>query len=208
MTDSDDSSTLIPRKRPAQRRAEKTVDTILDAAAQILDRLGFDGYNTNAIASRAGVSIGSLYQYFPTKEAITAALIERGRRQVLDSIAEYANLEDWRGALQHVVVVAAEHQLSRPKLAKLLDSEEDRLSISVRDEHVAKAVRTLISKIVATPATAIGMESEAAAADVMLMIQSLTDGASKRDDTNIHGLQARIARAVFGYFNSTPPSSS
>ena len=66
-----------PRKRPRQARSKATVDTILAATARVLVKQGFDGLTTNAVAEAAGVSIGSLYQYFPNKEALVAALIER-----------------------------------------------------------------------------------------------------------------------------------
>jgi AcrR family transcriptional regulator len=66
-----------PRKRPRQHRSKETVETILTATARILVKLGFDGLTTNAVAEQAGVSIGSLYQYFPNKQALVAALIER-----------------------------------------------------------------------------------------------------------------------------------
>ena len=65
-----------PRKRPRQTRSKVTVDAILAATARVLVRHGFDGLTTNAVAQAAGVSIGSLYQYFPNKEALVAALIE------------------------------------------------------------------------------------------------------------------------------------
>ena len=63
---------LIPRKTPRQSRATATRDAIVEAAARILEADGMGGFNTNAIAARAGVSIGSLYQYFPAKDAILA----------------------------------------------------------------------------------------------------------------------------------------
>src|SRR2546430_5666111 len=66
-----------PRKRPRQTRSKATVDAILDATTRVLLELGFDGLTTNAVAHTAGVSIGSLYQYFPNKEALVAAVIER-----------------------------------------------------------------------------------------------------------------------------------
>ena len=66
-----------PRKRPTQARAQATVDAILRATAHILRTAGWDACNTNAVAKRAGVSIGSLYQYFPSKEALVAALAEQ-----------------------------------------------------------------------------------------------------------------------------------
>src|SRR3954469_24279894 len=66
-----------PRKRPRQARSKATVDTILEATTRVLVKQGFDGLSTNAVAAAAGVSIGSLYQYFPNKEALVSALIER-----------------------------------------------------------------------------------------------------------------------------------
>lgn len=66
-------STDTYRKIPRQARALASVDAILEAAAQILQ--GGDGrFTTNAVAERAGVSIGTLYQYFPDKNAILIAL--------------------------------------------------------------------------------------------------------------------------------------
>jgi AcrR family transcriptional regulator len=75
---------VAPRRRPRQARSGVTVDAVLVAAAEALAKHGFEGANVNDIAARAGVSIGSLYQYFPTKEAIVAALIERHTTRALD----------------------------------------------------------------------------------------------------------------------------
>ena len=65
------------RKRPRQERARVTVDALLDATAQVLIKDGYDGLSTNRVAAVAGVSVGSLYQYFPSKEALVAALLDR-----------------------------------------------------------------------------------------------------------------------------------
>lgn len=70
-------NTYKPRKKPQQKRSEITNDAILEAAAHILTEEGYSQLNTNYIAEKAGVSIGSLYQYYPNKEAIVATLIER-----------------------------------------------------------------------------------------------------------------------------------
>lgn len=69
-------SQLRPRKRPLQARAQRTVDVVLKAAAQVFARRGYAGATTNHIAERAGVSIGSLYEYFPSKDALLVALLE------------------------------------------------------------------------------------------------------------------------------------
>src|SRR5881394_3122602 len=66
-----------PRKLPRQERARATIDALLTATAHVLVKEGFDRASTNRIAEAAGVSVGSLYQYFPSKEALVAALVER-----------------------------------------------------------------------------------------------------------------------------------
>ena len=68
--------TTNPRRRPRQARAQATVDAIVKATARVLVDEGYDRASTNRIAHAAGVSIGSLYQYFPSKEALVAALVE------------------------------------------------------------------------------------------------------------------------------------
>lgn len=84
--------TELARKTPTQARAQTTVDAILRATAHILKTKGFGACSTNAVAKKAGVSIGSLYQYFPSKEALVAALAEEHARQgyelLLASISE------------------------------------------------------------------------------------------------------------------------
>lgn len=72
-------ATITPfRKMPQQQRSRVMVSIIVEAAQQVLDRHGEAGFNTNAIAERAGISIGSLYQYFPNKHAIAAAMAREG----------------------------------------------------------------------------------------------------------------------------------
>ena len=68
---------LQPRKRPVQQRSRFTVDQILEASAHVFAKRGYAGTTTNHIAERAGVSIGSLYQYFPNKDTVLVALHAR-----------------------------------------------------------------------------------------------------------------------------------
>src|SRR5262249_12927282 len=68
---------IFPRNRPRQQRSQATVDAILGAAAQVLVKHGYDRANTGLIAETAGVSIGSVYQYYPNKEAVFSALLEQ-----------------------------------------------------------------------------------------------------------------------------------
>ena len=86
---STDEIPINPRKRPRQERAAATFNAILEAAARILEKDGIDSVNTNAVAELAGVSVGSLYQYFPTKESILAELL-RFNRNILKEKVESA----------------------------------------------------------------------------------------------------------------------
>ena len=80
---------LEPRKEPTQRRARETVDAILTATARIVREQDFERVTTNEVARIAGVSVGSLYQYFPSKQALILALAER-REAEISRLAEEA----------------------------------------------------------------------------------------------------------------------
>ncbi len=78
---------VAPRKRPVSRSGQAIHEAILDAAGQILDEVGLEGFTTNRVAERAGVSIGSLYQYFPNKDAVLAETMRRLERHTQHAIA-------------------------------------------------------------------------------------------------------------------------
>ena len=86
-------SSLQPRRKPAQARSRQTVEVILVAAARVFAAAGYAGTTTNHIAEEAGVSVGSLYEYFPNKDALLAALMEahvREGEEILAKVAEAA----------------------------------------------------------------------------------------------------------------------
>ena len=86
-----DKTALKPRKKPAQSRSRFTVEQILGGAAHVFAKRGFAGATTNHLAHRAGVSVGSLYQYFPNQEAILVALLEQHTRSaatLLDALLD------------------------------------------------------------------------------------------------------------------------
>jgi len=78
------AESLSPRKNPRQRRSRVTIDAIFEATIQVLLANGLDGVTTIQIAERAGVSVGSLYQYFPNKRALMAAVVKRHVGEVVD----------------------------------------------------------------------------------------------------------------------------
>jgi AcrR family transcriptional regulator len=80
------TATVTPRKKPKQSRSKATVDAIIEATARVLVERGFDGATTNHIAQVAGVSVGSLYQYFPNKAALVLAVVERHCTEMLEML--------------------------------------------------------------------------------------------------------------------------
>ena len=78
----EDQAPDLARKTPSQARAKRTIETILEATAQILAEEGSERLTTNYLARKAGFSVGTIYQYFPNREAIVLALIERQRGEV------------------------------------------------------------------------------------------------------------------------------
>ncbi len=119
------NSAFKPRKKPSQRRSKFTVEQIMEAAAQVFAEHGSEGGTTNRIAERAGVSIGSLYQYFPNKEAILVALFEqhiRSSEEALRVLIAKALAESWgpERMIQRFIRTTLELHTSAPRLHHVL----------------------------------------------------------------------------------------
>lgn len=126
-------TSLSPRKTPRQARARATYDTILQAAAHIISRSGLATFNTNAVAERAGVSIGTLYQYFPNKDALMVALIrqQQGRQQetLKAAIKAISSSSDLETIIRTLIRAAMQHHRDNDLLASAIDHEEARLPV-------------------------------------------------------------------------------
>lgn len=81
---------LRPRKRPVQKRSRETVAAIIKATTQVLVKRGYDKTNTNLIAEIAGVSVGTLYQYFPNKESLILSVVEEHCNEMLELLRDSA----------------------------------------------------------------------------------------------------------------------
>jgi AcrR family transcriptional regulator len=112
-----------PRKNASQERSRATVDALVEATARILVSEGFDKASTNRIAEKAGVSVGSLYQYFPSKEALVAAVIDRHHAELMEVVrATLAEVDvlPARQAVRKLVIAAIEAHRVDPKLHRVL----------------------------------------------------------------------------------------
>ncbi|MBD2232998.1 TetR/AcrR family transcriptional regulator [Phormidium tenue] len=117
-----------PRKHPKQERSQATVEAILTATAHILTENGYDQLTTNRVAERAGVSIGSLYQYFPNKEALIFALAEHHANEMVQ-LAQHHLKESSVGertipkVLRQIVKAAIAAHAVNPKLHRVLHEQ-------------------------------------------------------------------------------------
>lgn len=196
---------LTPRKLPKQGRSAQTVDAVLESAAHILETEGFDGYNTNAIAARAGASIGSVYQYFGSKEAITMALISTDAERLVSALDGAATLTDPHAALDAMIAAAANHQLRRPRLAQLLDLEERRLNrLALRSDEKPELLHRQVVEVVER---IFGPHEEITrvSADLIVITRALCDAAGERHENSLGALQERIRKAVHGYLREQFP---
>lgn len=198
------SDALSPRKAPRQRRSAHTVEAILEAAALVLEEEGLDGFNTNAIARRAGASIGTLYQYFPSKDALTLALLLREEAKAHAQAAAAAALPSWRDALSAFIDAAARQQLTRPNLARLLDQEEERPDIRAAKDGAhsfADLLLILLDKPDAPADLSDPARRAVTAADLLTIIRAMVDAAGQRGETDVADLARRVRAACFGYLD-------
>jgi AcrR family transcriptional regulator len=141
-----------PRKRPRQARSKATVDTILDATTRVLVRQGFDGLSTNAVAAAAGVSIGSLYQYFPNKEALVAALIDRHMEEmntaILAELTRVAKLPLAEAARCVVELTIRAHAID-PELHRVLTEQVPRVGKLARLREVDEICHRMVAGLLA-----------------------------------------------------------
>lgn len=187
------------RKRPSQRRSEATVSAILGAAARILEGAGPDALTTNAVAEVAGVSVGSLYQYFPNRTAILVELTRQERdrlRARVDGAVDATRGQDLERGVRALIEAAVAHQLDRPQLARALDFLEPSLSLdgesaALSVEIAAAVKRLLVAHKAARPAEA--------ARDLVAMAKGMIDAAGLAGETDRLALAARVHRAAMGY---------
>lgn len=177
-------STRRMRKRPRQARSRETVAVIVEAGAQVLARKGWSGFNTNDVAATAGVSIGSIYQYFPNKLALVEAIRLRHFDEVL-SIFDAPSEEN--GGLESRVrrlidgMITCHHQpgLHRILMSKVAGSGDE----SADDRHFDLAYKERFADFVASTTGLIEVSSlELIASVVASAVEGLVHEAVQRDD--------------------------
>lgn len=192
------------RRKPTQKRAQVTVEAILDAAIQLLKRGGVSSITTNRIAETAGVSIGSVYQYFPNKRAIFVALHERHIRQV-DSVMQRRMGESAEATLERLIASLIDGMIEAhmfdPELSDLLQAEVPHRPDDTRDFAVRLhgAFRTAL----ASHATELGrrIDLDTRAFFVSNMVDALGHAIVLRRPlgSSLSRARAELLRAILAY---------
>jgi len=194
---------IHPRKTPRQARSQATVEAILAAATRVLSRESLAGFNTNRVAEVAGVSVGSLYQYFPNKAALVVALIDRDHCALADALEGLlaspapASLHDTLQALAKLLI---EQQYGDPVYAAAIDHEERRLPtgthVQSADVRFAAVTQSLIARHRREIAKAL---PAGAPRDLLVIARAMVEADSESARKPPEDLQDRIVRALEGY---------
>jgi AcrR family transcriptional regulator len=198
---------LLPRKTPRQSRAVVTVDIILQAATRILSRESLAGFNTNRVAEVAGISTGSLYQYFPNKSALIAALIQREQVALLDAITacvethkQAQKSKTFSKTLGAIVDIAIEHQFGNALYAAALDHEEKRLPLDEMLFDAQRRIVAVVESLLRRHHIAVsGITRARAANDCLIITKALIDSAAFEPQSDLRALKRRVLRALHGY---------
>jgi len=193
------TTVIEPRKPPRQARALATVEAILEATARILELGGLNALNTNAVAETAGVSVGSLYQYFPGKEALLAALLRRKRAELISALRReqaLADQRDLRSVVDGLIRASIAHQLDRPRLASTLEYAEGILPIDAETEALKREIVLTVSRALEVHGV---VDPQTAARDLSALTRSMVDSAGLFGEIDARSLETRVKRAVYGY---------
>lgn len=192
------STSPKPRKIPRQERSKVTFNIILEATAHILESVGFDKFNTNAVAQKSGVSIGSLYQYFPSKQALLAELVRAEREVFYNEIVCILEEEnyDLKNLLKMLIEKAIHHQFKRPDLALALEYASVFYGIDYEEHNLQKDLEKLIAQVFIN----FKIPNELILArDVIAISKGMINVAAIAKETNIKDIQHRVEKAIYGY---------
>ena len=195
------------RRLPKQRRARQTVDAVLDAVVRVLKREGYKGVTTNRLAEVAGVSIGSVYQYFPDKQAIFVALHQRHIEQI-DRMVESKLIEHAASSLEELMRTMIEAMVDAhsadPELYELLATEVPHRAEGTRD--FAVRLHGAFRLAIASRAYQLkkGRDLDKLVFVVTNMVESLSHAALFRrpPHLSLSAAKSEVVRAVLAYLHS------
>lgn len=197
------SASLDLRKAPRQARAVATVEAIAQAATQLLREGGLAAMTTNAVAARAGVSIGSLYQYFPNRDALMVELIRREQRGHVERVRAALLLckgLDLEATVRLLVRAAMGHHRADALLASAIDHEEARLPVDAIIAETLSEGGALLAQIFSRFEDQISpVDPVRAALTLPALVRSIVDVWANLPQAAIDIAEDEAVRAVLGY---------
>jgi AcrR family transcriptional regulator len=206
-----------PRKSASQARSRQTVDALLEATARVLIKEGYDKTSTNKIAAVAGVSIGSLYQYFPTKEALVAAVIDLHMHEMFRLVREAlvkVTTHPIEAAARELVSVMIEAHRINPKLHRILVEQTPRTGKLENVEAVEREAYGLVRAYLEAHRDELDVADTGLAAFVCVTaVEALTHAAVVRPSERLTDEQAArlvndVTRLVVRYLQKSPKTES
>ncbi|MFI0237732.1 TetR/AcrR family transcriptional regulator [Streptomyces sp. NPDC016845] len=200
---------IAPRKQPRQLRAELTRQRILDAAAHVFGEYGYAAGTTNRIAERARVSIGSLYQYYPNKDAILAELLtlhlDRGQ-SIADEFQAVGLPDSLEDILRKFVRASAENHRDDPQLLRVMVEQGprsaellERVTTTQRERFVY--VEELLGRHPEVGVADIPVAARLVVSTVELLIHAMT---AAPDPIDIERLEKEIVAMLYRYLTGGP----
>ena len=200
------AETLNPRKMPLQARAIATRACLVEAGAQLLKANGLAGFSTNAVVRRAGVSIGSFYQYFPNKDALMVALIQRQQNLQLENLAAaVASLAgaDLRTVVRTMVRAAMQHHRDDCLLASAIDHEEARLPIDdLLDGYLERSGAMTVALLNNYKDEIAPVTQYRAARTLPVLVRAVTDAWANLSPPAMDVAEDEAVRVVLGYLQN------
>lgn len=186
---------LSPRKLPRQARAKVTVDAIIEATIQVLLTHGYDEFTTARAAERAGVSVGTLYQYFPNKAALASAVIDRCCERFTvafeSAVGPQQTLDDCIRALVDFAFVS--HHIA-PELHRIVQELTSRLGVEEKSDRVSRTAIKAIEAALRKHAAEISPEIDLAVAATI--IETMLEALAHRVVLGSHDLVEKDALVI------------
>ena len=190
------------RKAPRQRRSQVMVDVILQAAARVLAKSGWAKFNTNEVARIAGVSIGSLYQYFPNKLALAEAIRQQHLAAILQVLAGAATEEDSLAIRVERLIegIIAAH-LINPSLHRVL---LDEVPLSERSAHqeFEQQYAEFYRQFVVTTLSRDSARATVVAVVLASAVEGVVHDAARRDQLGSDKIKLELQRLIMAYLQS------
>ncbi|QFT33431.1 HTH-type transcriptional repressor Bm3R1 [Labrenzia sp. THAF82] len=197
-----------PRRQPKQLRSRMMVETTVEAARQIFAEHGFEAATTNQIADRAGISIGSLYQYFPNKDSLILAVHKKHHEEVLAVVkgamdrCQFMPLKD---AIRQIIVANLDMHMKTPRLHAEFDAWiPARSKLVDQDGFQSEMAQIVLNFLSQRPDVQQGDQLKPAVVVIMNMVRSVLHAAvgSVSDGESREKMLDHLCAGIYGSLNT------